>query len=41
MLTLFITAFALGLVFNASPGAVFAETVRQGLRDVPAAAAKP
>jgi len=32
MLTLFITAFALGMVFNASPGAVFAETVRQGVR---------
>lgn len=32
MLTLFVTAFALGLVFNAAPGAVFAETVRQGLR---------
>lgn len=31
MLTLFITAFLLGLVFNAAPGAVFAETVRQGL----------
>lgn len=32
MLTLFFTAFALGLVFNAAPGAVFAETVRQGVR---------
>jgi len=32
MLSLFITAFLLGLVFNAAPGAVFAETVRQGLR---------
>ncbi len=31
MSTLFITAFLLGLVFNAAPGAVFAETVRQGL----------
>ncbi|WP_432767391.1 LysE family transporter [Roseateles cavernae] len=31
-LTLFMTAFGLGLVFNAAPGAVFAETVRQGLR---------
>jgi chemosensory pili system protein ChpE len=30
--TLFITAFGLGLIFNAAPGAVFAETVRQGLR---------
>ncbi|MEO7887174.1 MAG: LysE family transporter [Polaromonas sp.] len=32
MTTLFITAFFLGLVFNAAPGAVFAETVRQGAR---------
>jgi chemosensory pili system protein ChpE len=32
MWTLFTTAFLLGLVFNAAPGAVFAETVRQGLR---------
>jgi chemosensory pili system protein ChpE len=32
MLTLLATAFLLGLVFNAAPGAVFAETVRQGLR---------
>lgn len=32
MLTLFVTAFGLGLVFNAAPGAVFAETVRQGVR---------
>lgn len=32
MLTLFASAFLLGLVFNAAPGAVFAETVRQGLR---------
>lgn len=31
MLVLFLTAFALGLVFNAAPGAVFAETVRQGV----------
>jgi chemosensory pili system protein ChpE len=31
MLTLFISAFLLGLVFNAAPGAVFAETVRQGV----------
>jgi len=29
---LFLAAFGLGLVFNAAPGAVFAETVRQGLR---------
>ena len=32
MITLFIAAFALGLVFNAAPGAVFAETIRQGVR---------
>jgi chemosensory pili system protein ChpE len=32
MLTLFVTAFFLGLIFNAAPGAVFAETVRQGAR---------
>ena len=32
MTTLFISAFFLGLVFNAAPGAVFAETVRQGVR---------
>jgi chemosensory pili system protein ChpE len=32
MTLLFISAFVLGLVFNAAPGAVFAETVRQGLR---------
>ena len=32
MLTRFITAFVLGLVFNATPGPVFAETVRQGVR---------
>jgi chemosensory pili system protein ChpE len=31
MLTLFVSAFFLGLVFNAAPGAVFAETVRQGV----------
>lgn len=30
MLALFFSAFALGLVFNAAPGAVFAETIRQG-----------
>lgn len=29
---LFVSAFLLGLVFNAAPGAVFAETVRQGAR---------
>lgn len=32
MLTLLMTAFVLGLVFNATPGPVFAETVRQGIR---------
>ena len=32
MLTLFVSALLLGFVFNAAPGAVFAETVRQGLR---------
>ncbi len=32
MFTLFISAFVLGLVFNAAPGAVFAETIRQGVR---------
>ena len=32
MLALFLSAFVLGLVFNAAPGAVFAETARQGLR---------
>jgi chemosensory pili system protein ChpE len=32
MTTLFVAAFFLGLVFNAAPGAVFAETIRQGVR---------
>jgi chemosensory pili system protein ChpE len=32
MLTLFVSAFLLGLIFNAAPGAVFAETIRQGVR---------
>ena len=32
MTTLFISAFLLGLIFNTAPGAVFAETVRQGVR---------
>ncbi|WP_431096562.1 LysE family translocator [Polaromonas aquatica] len=32
MTTLFVSAFLLGLLFNAAPGAVFAETVRQGVR---------
>jgi chemosensory pili system protein ChpE len=32
MISLFISAFVLGLIFNAAPGAVFAETVRQGAR---------
>jgi chemosensory pili system protein ChpE len=31
-MTLFVSAFILGLIFNAAPGAVFAETVRQGAR---------
>jgi chemosensory pili system protein ChpE len=31
-MSLFITAFLLGLVFNAAPGAVFAETVRRAAR---------
>src|SRR5688572_16536985 len=29
---LFISAFRLGLIFNAAPGAVFAATVREGVR---------
>lgn len=32
MSTLFVAAFFLGLIFNAAPGAVFSETVRQGVR---------
>lgn len=32
MLTLFSTALVLGLVFNLTPGPVFAETVRRGVR---------
>lgn len=32
MTALFVSAFVLGLVFNATPGAVFAETVRQGVQ---------
>ena len=32
MLNLFLLAFLMGLVYNAMPGAVFAETVRQGVR---------
>ncbi len=32
MLAFFISAFLLGLIFNAAPGAVFAETVKQGAR---------
>ena len=32
MLTLFFAAFGLGLLFNAAPGPVFAETVRHGAR---------
>lgn len=32
MFAFFVSAFLLGLVFNAAPGAVFAETVKQGAR---------
>ena len=32
MISLFFTALVLGLIFNAAPGAVFAETVRQSIR---------
>jgi chemosensory pili system protein ChpE len=32
VLTIFIAAFGLGLVFNAAPGPLFAETVRRGVR---------
>src|SRR5688500_15202852 len=32
MLLTFALAFSLGLVFNAAPGAVFAQTVKQGVR---------
>jgi chemosensory pili system protein ChpE len=32
MTALFVSAFLIGLVFNAAPGAVFAETIRQGVR---------
>jgi chemosensory pili system protein ChpE len=32
MTALFVSAFFLGLIFNAAPGAVFAETIRQGVR---------
>lgn len=32
MTAILLSAFVLGLVFNAAPGAVFAETVRQGVR---------
>lgn len=31
-MSLFLAAFLLGLIFNAAPGAVFAETLRQGVR---------
>jgi chemosensory pili system protein ChpE len=31
MTMLFVSAFLLGLIFNATPGAVFAETVKQGV----------
>jgi arginine exporter protein ArgO len=32
MFALFFTALLLGFIFNAAPGAVFAETIRQGIR---------
>ena len=32
MFNLFLAAFALGFIFNATPGAVFAETIREGVR---------
>ena len=32
MLTVFLTAFGLGLLFSAAPGAIFAETVKVGVR---------
>jgi chemosensory pili system protein ChpE len=32
MLFIFVAAFGLGLIFNAAPGPVFAETIRRGLR---------
>jgi chemosensory pili system protein ChpE/L-lysine exporter family protein LysE/ArgO len=32
MVRIFVGAFALGLIFNIAPGAVFAETLRRGLR---------
>src|SRR4028118_2062291 len=32
MIELFVSAFFLGLLFNAMPGAVFAESLRRGLR---------
>ena len=32
MISLFFAAFVFGLIFNAAPGAVFAETVRRGIR---------
>lgn len=32
MLTLFVTAFMLGLLFNAAPGAVFAKTISEGAK---------
>jgi chemosensory pili system protein ChpE len=32
MLSLFLSAFLLGLLFNATPGAIFAESLRRGIR---------
>src|SRR5688572_23098866 len=31
MLTVFVAAFGLGLLFNAAPGPLFAETIRRGI----------
>lgn len=32
MLSLFLSAFFLGLLFNAAPGAIFAESLRRGIK---------
>ncbi|MEI4263811.1 LysE family transporter [Roseovarius sp. D0-M9] len=32
MVTLFVSAFLLGLLFNAAPGAIFAESLRRGIK---------
>ncbi|HBV00336.1 LysE family transporter, partial [Thalassospira lucentensis] len=31
MIELFVSAFALGFLFNAAPGAIFAESLRRGM----------